>query len=568
MTKRKRFWKDLFSGPERAFLLEAVASSLGRSLYIPLIFSSVIFSTGYLFPDEIIENVSIHWLDSLVLPASLLGFAITKFVRGASNSIFWNTFVWSFSGLLSALSPTIFIFIFSGKIVDTLLARLPIGVVAYSVLIAVTAVIQSGLRLSIRRMRTLKQQRAVLIEFRNQLQEQIETMRSDIKSRVDLELAKALEALKKVTNPESLSAQLLRTIDEVIRPLSHRLAGLQLPSIPPKITSISVPVQPVNKGVALARLVAPEIYSFLFLVFILPASFFVQGLIGLFGALAMLSAYVVALTFIEVTTREFFINRILAMFFLPGLAGVFGLGYLLLVSQSEGFGIAVGFVTTSAAVTALMALVSKRLDVLNQLAAVNQETQAVVSVLRQEAWVTKNRLAKAIHGSVQGKFLAAALRLGASKSISSQQLGLIRKDIEDSISDVAESITSSGLTFDDQYQKITAAWDGVVRIRLRAEAETLELIDAHPLARTCLIEVVGEAVSNAAKHSKAPAMEIELQELGGDEVAVSVWSAGKLSARESRRGYGSQMLDEVTSGWSLTNLKGRVYLRATIPLSK
>ena len=49
---------------------------------------------------------------------------------------------------------------------------------------------------------------------------------------------------------------------------------------------------------------------------------------------------------------------------------------------------------------------------------------------------------------------------------------------------------------------------------------------------------------------------------------VSVWSAGKLSNQTGRKGYGSQMLDEVTSSWTLTTLKGRVYLRAAIQLAK
>jgi signal transduction histidine kinase len=256
------------------------------------------------------------------------------------------------------------------------------------------------------------------------------------------------------------------------------------------------------------------------------------------------------------------------MFALALLATVFGAIYPLVVNAGYDSGISVGFVTTSLAVTGLMALVSKRLDDLKQLAIVNSEMQGVVAVLRQEAWVTKNQLAKAIHGSVQAKFLAVALRIANSPKLSDADLEAARKDIESSLDDVAISLEGRTDSFAKQFKTITDAWDGVAKIKLKADKETIALINRFPVARTCVLEVIGEAVANAAKHSKAPSMDIELQENSLGQLAVSVWSAGKLSDQPSRKGYGSQMLDEVTSGWSLTNFKGRIYLRAIVQLAK
>jgi signal transduction histidine kinase len=215
-----------------------------------------------------------------------------------------------------------------------------------------------------------------------------------------------------------------------------------------------------------------------------------------------------------------------------------------------------------------MALISKRLDDINKLEIVNQEMQAVISVLRQEAWVTKNQLAKAIHGSVQAKFLSVALRIANSPKLSKAELAAAKKDIEASIDDVALSLEGRAIPFAKQFKTITDAWDGVVNLKLKADKATIAKVNQYPVARTCLLEVIGEAVSNAAKHSKATTMDIELQENAIGQLAVSIWSAGKLADSANRKGYGSQMLDEVTSGWSLSNLKGRVYLRALIQLSK
>ena len=568
MTKTKGGWRNRFSGPERAFLFEAISSPIGRSLFVPIFFGLVIFSTGFLFPTAEYFGISVHLLDLLPLFVSTSVFLLSKLIRNHKNEVLSNVLVWSLAGVSSALASTVFLLVVSGKVADYLFTQVPVGFIAYTLNIAMTAVITAGVRISRSRLRQLKSNKKVLSQIRSELEQQIETMKIDIKKSVDEELAKALLALKGTRDPKALSARLFDAIDEVIRPLSHKLSGLSLKTPIPAPTNDAIRIAPNHKGVALSRLAAPEIYFLFFAVFILPASLFVQGPTGLAVNCVLLVVQVLVLLFIESRATQLVVNRFLGMGLLALQAALVGSLYPILINQTSDFGISVGFVTTSLGVTGIMALVSKRLDDLNQLAIVNQELQEVVAVLRQEAWVTKHQLAKAIHGSVQARFLAVALRIANTTKLTPSELAEARKDIRASIIDVESSIIDKTATFATQLKTITEAWDGVAKIRVKADRSTIKLINQFPLARTCVLEVIGEAVANAAKHSKAPTMDIELQENDVKQVVVSVWSAGRLANKGGRKGYGSRMLDEVTSSWSLTNLKGRVYLRAVIPLSK
>jgi signal transduction histidine kinase len=548
--------------------MEASSSFFARNLAVPIIFSTTIFSTGFLFPSKDYFGISVHLLDASTFPTSLLIFLIFNLFRAKINGVWLNLTYWLATGLFSAMGSTITLLALTSQVSEEILSQVPIGVLAYSLLTAVISAITAGIRLSRGRLRELKQQRGLLSKIRGELETQIETMRGEIKESVQSELSKAIRSLNEISNPQELSSRLMSAIDEVIRPLSHRLAAFELSAHLPRVSAKPARPSESRPGVSVSRLAAPEVYALMFMVFVLPASFFIDGLTGIVSATSLLLSQIMILLLVERLGTNLFFSRIVGMLLLATAAGLVGLGYLLLVPQSANSGITIGFVTTSLGVTGLMALVSKRLDDLRQLSIVNQALQEVVSLLRQEAWVTKTRLAKAIHGSVQAKFLAVALRIGERTKLSKAELAAARKDIESSMAEVEGSFSGNSIPFSAQFQNISEAWDGVAKLHLEADFKTIESLDRLPVARTCVLEVINEAVANAAKHSKAPTMTIELQETGFSKVVVSVWSAGKLSTQPGRKGYGSQMLDEVTSSWSLTNLKGRVYLRATIPLSK
>ena len=130
MTKTKSFWQKQVSGPERAFLLEVLASKFGRSLYIPLGFATIIFSTGFLFPDEVFSGISVHYLDALTFPASLGVFLLARLISDKRFDGRLNVLLWIAAGTLSALAPTTFLLLVTGQAPVKFSSQIPIGIVA------------------------------------------------------------------------------------------------------------------------------------------------------------------------------------------------------------------------------------------------------------------------------------------------------------------------------------------------------------------------------------------------------------------------------------------------------
>jgi nitrate/nitrite-specific signal transduction histidine kinase len=79
--------------------------------------------------------------------------------------------------------------------------------------------------------------------------------------------------------------------------------------------------------------------------------------------------------------------------------------------------------------------------------------------------------------------------------------------------------------------------------------------------------VIGEAIANAAKHSRSPNVLISAEEEGFGLLRLSIASEGRLSETQPSGGYGSQILGEVTRSWSLTERDGKVTLTARLPLN-
>lgn len=137
MTKTKNFWKKQVSGPERAFLFEALSSEFGRSLFVPLLFSAILVATGFLFPSDVYFGISVHILDVVVFPASMAAFLLGKLFTRIENGTFRNWTIWILAGIFSAVTPTIVLFILTSQYSAKFSGQLPFGLFTYSLLVAV-----------------------------------------------------------------------------------------------------------------------------------------------------------------------------------------------------------------------------------------------------------------------------------------------------------------------------------------------------------------------------------------------------------------------------------------------
>jgi signal transduction histidine kinase len=391
-------------------------------------------------------------------------------------------------------------------------------------------------------------------------------MRGEIVTEVRKELTEVSNLLARADslNRKELAEKIMLAIDSVIRPLSHRLGGFGL-DLSETATLVPSDLQPSKPGVAWSRLAGPEIFLAAFMLFIVPATFIVGGVSNGILVILVALAETVALVLVERLAVGFVVNRVIGLFLNLTLSSAFGALFLLLSSGDSMPGVAIGFFTISLASTTLLALVSKRIDTLNDLEFVRAQITNLVVRLGQEVWVTKTRLAKAIHGSVQAKFLAIALKLKNSGSESA--LAEAKQDVLEATAAVDASLESNKLSLDAQLNSYREAWAGALDLDFKISPEAAEKVDLDPIARACVAEVIGEAIANAAKHSNAKNVQIDLISEPG-LVRVSVGSQGSLVLTESKSGYGSLILDQVSNSWVLRESDGKVILEATFLLAK
>lgn len=552
----------MLSGSERAYLSEALASNHSRELAVPAFFAATIIGTGLLFSGTIINPINPQVMDITAGLGAFVVFIAARFLKASGRGV--NLAIWTLAGILAASAPQFVIIFINGKFDELWLTQWPLGLVSYSVNVALWGLLWSGFRTGSTRLKRLKESLADLEQSEATLKDQLWAIRGEIRESVVSELATVSNLLDDASssNATELAASVMTAIDKVIRPLSHRLAKFGL-----KYENLHLPkVELPRKGVAWSRLAGPEFFLGLFAIFILPSSLLIDGLQALITISILLVVQVTLLTFIEQRATKVFVHRGLGILLNCLLAGIFMSVFVITNPGDYAFGIGFGFLTVSFAISCLLALVSKRVDTLARLAAASAQKQAQVATLRQEVWVTKTALAKAIHGSVQAKFLAVALRLKNSKDLSKADLAIIKDYVSAAAMDVTASLESSNKTFSESFKDYRDVWGGAMTLTLRSNAETEEQLDANPITRSCVLEAIGEAVANAAKHSKSPVVTVTLEPISGNEVSIAVSSLGSLSGETTKSGYGSQILDEVTNSWSLSSANGRVILKATFQL--
>ena len=534
-------------------------------IWVPMLFGAVIVSTGFLFSDIDDTTVNPHLIDVSGFAGALLTFALLGL--WLKPTLINNVITWVSAGVVGAIAPNLVILVLDGKLSDFYKDQLPIGLISYSLNITLCAILLSGIRFSLNRARLLRQSLIQLESARANLESQIRQMRGEIRESVDGELRRVNELLSQ-PEPEGklLGEAVMKAIDEVIRPLSHRLAGFGLKVSKPDVGPITEAIV-IRKGVALSRLAGPELYLLLFLVFFMPATYLVGGLSAVAAITPLLAVKVLLLFVIRRKATALFVDRGLGIFLLALLAGIFVPLSVLVLGTELGVAIGIGFVNDAFVVSGLLALISKRVDVVNELRFTNKQSQQVVQKLSQEVWVTRTKLAKAIHGAVQAKFLAIALRLQAITNPTEADIELARQEVAEATELVAQSLEADRVSFLNHIDDYRTTWGGLVGIELQAEPGLIETIDEYPLTRSCAVEVIGEAIANAAKHSRSPNVLISAEEEGFGLLRLSIASEGRLSETQPSGGYGSQILGEVTRSWSLTERDGKVTLTARLPLN-
>lgn len=332
-------------------------------------------------------------------------------------------------------------------------------------------------------------------------------------------------------------------IDQVVRPLSHRL-WVDRNSLIPRIKVRDT----VIDGVRLLKVPPQTVSSLLLLLslFNLSADFGVKRGIG--GSLALcITSFIFFYTIQNYTIRaerNLFLSKLFLLFLLSLSisAVIYTLNvYIFNLGTAEYSFVFVPLIMFLSVLISIRELTVKDRDYLVE----QLEKNRITATDNQYNQISNNDAASFLHNSLQSELLALSLQLeDIAKNPDSERTRAIVEQIGARIN---RSISEEFQDFDeapiDRLQRVISAWEGIVEIHTDIPEEAFEDLRRNRL----LVQIIEEAINNAVRSAQAKRIEIR-GKLGSDEkLLLIIRNQGSWDPQE-RRSFGSDWLDEVVAG--------------------
>lgn len=242
--------------------------------------------------------------------------------------------------------------------------------------------------------------------------------------------------------------------------------------------------------------------------------------------------------------------------------------WLYLFSVAELFPGAVGLRQSGAGLVVLVSFsiairatyVTSQERGLQKLQDLNDELAREIALVEQTVWIAKRNWSFVIHGTVQGALTVAHSRLKLKDQNPETVLQLVAADIEK-----AKVALEKGLverqSVKQEFADLITTWEGVCQVKIKFDNNAFEAIDE--TAKICTVEIVKEIVGNAFRHGQATRIDFDIR-LEDGNVEITAKNNGTKVSKGSE-GLGSDLLNELTSHWSIANTSGGVVVEATIP---
>lgn len=206
---------------------------------------------------------------------------------------------------------------------------------------------------------------------------------------------------------------------------------------------------------------------------------------------------------------------------------------------------------------------SYRQQSIADLQSVNSDMALLTSQLRQQVWLDHRRVAQVLHGSVQGALYAAAIRLSRETSPTPETIESVQKDISDAMAEVSRA-KSETFVFEEVLNSIIDLWEDSIKFDLDLDQKAISKLNENPDAAECMLEVLREAVNNSVKHGGARKVSVEIAPKSRGLLSLVVINDGKPLDVNKTKGYGSNVLDELTHEWNISNTNRGVRLTALV----
>lgn len=192
----------------------------------------------------------------------------------------------------------------------------------------------------------------------------------------------------------------------------------------------------------------------------------------------------------------------------------------------------------------------------------NQELERELKWIDAQIWVIRRDWAYLLHGRVQSALTAALTRIGNAGNLDAKTIELVHHDVDRARMALFEGI-SRPFDLEASLADIAESWSGICALELDFEPNAVMTVKSDLGLARSINEILREAISNAVRHGNASKVEIKLFEADG-LINLKATNDGSPVTKRTRKSLGTDMLDEVTLEWSLSNRDSTVVLEAKL----
>lgn len=196
---------------------------------------------------------------------------------------------------------------------------------------------------------------------------------------------------------------------------------------------------------------------------------------------------------------------------------------------------------------------------------VNDELDVVVSRLRAQLWVNRQRLSWVLHGPIQSTLIAAAYEL-QQREVTAQDRERIRTQIATAAARL-ESVERRDHSVDRAIDELTALWEFTCPLDISVTEPARHRLDQDPTASYAVIEILREGVSNAVRHGGATQVCVGIALDRPGLLTVRIADNGTGLEGTPSGGLGTSLLDQVCHRWQRTDTGHGVVLEGQVTIA-
>ncbi len=464
---------------------------------------------------------------------------------------------------------------------DVLGYRLMGSVTNIGMAVMVTAVAVHRVRSYRESRRALLGERLRLVEVREHARGRLQLMARKTLDDVRASITTALD-FQQLRPADATADRIQHTIDEIVRPVSHRLEQEQFSWEPPALDSKAGALNwrdAVSNALSADHLYPREIALAMTAIALsttlrnqapLEAAYVLScALLGTWATLLMTRRFVRSRRSAWAERTSMVLGAIAA-----GIAT--GLTTLPVKLETERpFSLVVQAPLFTVMFTVFFALAGSATKQAAQATERLRETTAElaweVARLSEEYRHARLSLARALHGKVQAGMMSSLMRLRQAIRDNDPAVDAIaaqaRGELVSLLDSLDQTVTDDAVSLDAVIGDIQATWEGLATCTMTVDDQVRGLVASDPVAVNALAELLPELAFNAIKHGQATAMTFALERDDERTLRMVCTDNGSRPSESGRVGLGTKLLDELALHWTRTAKPSGTVTEVFLPFS-